>query len=245
MILQQAKIPTLAERNHSMTALQPHYLLFSESSETAEPGRWRFVLRASDGSERLVADDVEPDTWGERLELLTVVRGLEALDQPSRVTLMTPSAYVREGIRYGVPEWRRNGWRWECFGQMIPVKNGDLWQRVDRLLRFHEVECRIWRLDPPHHAEGGAPIAWHLKGGHAAGSTASQLMANRRPGRILGRCRRWLTDRLTRRHLARPTQRRPFRGPLGLGKLVLLARILGPHRPGLMEDPQENLLGMA
>ena len=98
----------------------------------------------------MVADDVEPDTYGERLELLTVIRGLEALDQPSRVTVMTPSAYVREGIRYGVAEWRRNGWRWEAFGQMIPVKHCDLWQRLDRALRFHHVECRHWRVDRPH-----------------------------------------------------------------------------------------------
>ena len=83
-----------------------------------------------------MAEDIEPDIQGERLELLTVVRGLEALDQPVPVTLMTPSIYVREGIRYGLAEWRRNGWRWESFGQMVPVKNCDLWQRVGPRDRF-------------------------------------------------------------------------------------------------------------
>ncbi len=143
----------------------PHYLLFSESGGTGEPGRWRFMLRASDGSDRLEADDVEPDACGERLELLTVVRGLEALDQPSRVTLMTPSAYVREGIRYGLHDWRDNGWRWESFGEMVPVKDRDLWQRVERALGFHDVECRHWRFDPPHRPPWSSGTARHERKG--------------------------------------------------------------------------------
>ena len=128
----------------------PHYLLLSESAENIEPGRWRFVLRAVDGSRRLVVDEVEPEIRGERLELLTVVRGLESLDEPSCVTLVTRSTYVREGIRYGVSEWAKNGWRWESFGQMVPVKNADLWQRIERAMRFHKVDCRVWRFDRAH-----------------------------------------------------------------------------------------------
>lgn len=141
-----------------MNVSTPHYLLFSESSRGPEPGRWRFVLRSRDGLDRVVADDVEPDVRGERLELLAVVRGLEALDQPSNVTLVTESTYVREGIRYGLAEWRRNGWRWEWFGQMVPVKNRDLWRRVDRALKFHKLDCRVWRFDPAH----GTTPAGHL-----------------------------------------------------------------------------------
>jgi len=129
---------------------RPHFLLTSETSESIDPGRWRFVLRNADGGERLVADDIDPDARGDRLELLTVVRGLEALEQPSRVTLWTPSSYVREGIRYGVNEWRQNDWCWEYFGQMVPVKNDDLWKRLDRVMEFHQVDCRSWRVDPAH-----------------------------------------------------------------------------------------------
>ena len=129
---------------------RPHYLLISESSQLNGPGRWRFVLRSADGGERIVADDVDPEARGDRLELLTVVRGLEALEQPSRVTLWTPNAYVREGIRHGLREWRENGWLWEYFGRMVPVKNDDLWRRLDRAMQFHEVDCRTWRVDPAH-----------------------------------------------------------------------------------------------
>lgn len=223
-----------------MIVSTPHYLLFSESSEAEESGRWRFVLRDSDGSDRLVAADVEPDTRGERLQLLAVVRGLEALDQPCRVTLMTPSTYVREGIRYGLPEWRKNGWRWESFGQMIPVKNGDLWQRVDWALRYHQVECRVWRPDPPHREGLFPPVEGPPAGRPARVSTPPHFGAGRRPrGLMKSRGRIW-------RQLAR--QLSTFAclwGVAAFSKLALLAGTSGPHRPEMTDDPQSNLLGTA
>jgi len=137
-----------------MNGLTPHYLLFSEVSRSGDLGRWRFILRAADGSRQFEADDVEPDIRGERLDLLTVIRALESLDQPSRVTLLGCSPYVRRGVRYGLPQWRSNGWRWEYFGHLVPVKNGDLWQRMDRALRFHVLEYRSRRFDPMHGPPG-------------------------------------------------------------------------------------------
>lgn len=133
----------------------PHYLLFSDAhdghGDCIKPGgRWRFVLESVDGMSVMQADEEEPDAHGERLELLCVVRGLEALDQPSRVTLVTPSRYVRLGLRFGLAEWRVNRWQWEHFGRLIPVKNRDLWQRVDHALRYHQVDCRCWRFDASH-----------------------------------------------------------------------------------------------
>jgi len=135
-----------------MNVPAPHFLLFSESNlrhgtEARDDGAWRFVLESVDGEDKLEAVDTEPDVAGERLELLAVVRGLEALDQPSRVTLVTPSTYVSRGLRYGLSEWRDNRWRWERFGRMVPVKNDDLWQRVDQALHYHDVQCRTWRFD--------------------------------------------------------------------------------------------------
>jgi len=72
------------------------------------------------------------------------------LEQPSQVTLLTDSRYVSQGIAHGLTEWRSNDWCWERFGELTPVKNRDLWQRVDRALRFHRVDCRTWRFDAPH-----------------------------------------------------------------------------------------------
>src|SRR4249919_2815467 len=125
-----------------MSVRSPHFLLFSEARRLRNRPDWHFVIEAADGSATFEAADSEPETQGERLELLAVVRGLEALDQPSRVTLVTASRYVNRGLAYGLDEWRRNGWTWECFGEMVPVKNRDLWQRVDRAVQFHRVEVR-------------------------------------------------------------------------------------------------------
>ena len=132
----------------------PHFLLFSHVDHAQRSGQWQFVLRSKDGTQRFEAEDAEPDlrrTTGPA----DVVRALESLDQPSRVTLVECSDYVWKGVRYGLPEWRTNGWRWEFFGQMVPVKNSDLWQRLDRALRFHEVECRRRRFDRPATAARG------------------------------------------------------------------------------------------
>ncbi len=134
---------------------KPHFLLFSESRSEKEeredtPGQWRFVLESLNGGQQIEAADLEVNTHGERLELLAVVRGLEALDQPSKVTLVTSSRYVTRGIRHGMPHWRDNGWTWECFGEKTIVKNCDLWKRVDQAMNFHRIDCRMWRFDPSH-----------------------------------------------------------------------------------------------
>jgi hypothetical protein len=128
----------------------PHYLLKTEAGREAGSGRWRFVLRPLDGSPEIEAADVEPDVWGERLDLLTVVRALESLDQPSWVTLVGCTRYVEQGVVFGIAEWKESGWRWECFGQMTPVRDIDLWQRMDRILRFHRVDCGRRRFDAGH-----------------------------------------------------------------------------------------------
>ncbi len=138
---------------------RPHYLLFTDADEQrdGEMTRWHFVLEALDHEECINASDTEEEIGGERLELLAVIRGLEALDQPSRVTLVTPSRYVSRGLRFGLSKWRSDDWKWERHGWMVPVKNADLWQRLDRALTIHEVHCRQWRIDVAH----GLPVA-HL-----------------------------------------------------------------------------------
>lgn len=156
---------------------KPHFLLFSDSNVADDKpcqesvGKWRFLLEAADGSSKLEATDEEPMSLN-RLQLLGVVRGLEALDQPSRVTLITASKYVARGIRFGINQWRDNLWQWERFGQMQPVKNCDLWQRVDQAMCYHRVECRSlgWGAndEPSAYSESAmARESWH-KGGIVA-----------------------------------------------------------------------------
>ncbi len=125
----------------------PHYLLFSEASCPQTGQSWRFVIQDVETSRRMVVSDNEPAACGERLELLAVVRGLEALDGPARVTLVTRSRYVSRGIRSGITEWRANDWQWERFGRIVPVKDCDLWQRIDRALLFHQVDCQAWQFE--------------------------------------------------------------------------------------------------
>jgi ribonuclease HI len=184
-----------------MNASLPQYLLFCDLGGHSDPCRWRFVLRSVDGSYRFEADDVEPDARGERLELLTVVRGLEAIDRPSHVTLITASSYVREGIRRGIAEWRKNGWRWERFGQMVPVKNLDLWQRIDRALRYHQIDCRTYRLDPPHavHPSEEADAEDRREQAPKAVPTPGGEPLEWRRATFVARLRGWLASRLASR----------------------------------------------
>ena len=132
-----------------MLADRPSYVLIAEGETTDETRRWRFALHAADTDETIAACDEEPDAGPERLELMALVRGLEALDQPSDVTLVTRSTSIARGVQRGLADWRNNHWHWERFGQLVPVRNADLWQRVDRALAFHEVRCRTWRFDVP------------------------------------------------------------------------------------------------
>lgn len=146
-----------------MSISAPHFLLHTEAKLAAvcaasaagdsladgaasSGGGWRFMLKLPSGETSLEAADEEADASGERLELLALVRGLEALEQPSRVTLVTASDHVQRGLRFGLAQWRENGWHWERFGRMSPVKNCDLWQRIDRLTDIHQLDCRAGRM---------------------------------------------------------------------------------------------------
>jgi ribonuclease HI len=144
-------------RTCQMHAPLPHFLLFSEGAiEAGRKARWTFVLQAVGAEEHFSAADTEHETRASRLELLAVVRGLEALGQPSRVTLLTRSRYVRRGIRRELNHWRDRRWRWERFGKLVPIRDHDLWQRVDRALQYHQVECCAWSND---HADAAGNMA--------------------------------------------------------------------------------------
>lgn len=136
-----------------MVMAQPLFLLFCDThvhaanggdgAAAASRGRWHFVLERLDGAARFEAADSEPAANRERLALLSVVRGLEALEQPSRVTLVTTSRYVSRGLRYGLATWRESDYMWERFGVQMPIRNADLWQRIDGAMQFHGVTCRL------------------------------------------------------------------------------------------------------
>jgi ribonuclease HI len=132
-----------------MSSPKPHFLLFcdgntpaSGESAVSQRGRWRFVLEDVESGQRMEATDVETSCAPDRCALVSVLRGLESLEQPSRVTLITTSRYVTRGLQYGLTEWRDNDFSWEHFGAVQPIRNADIWRRIDRTLAFHQVQCR-------------------------------------------------------------------------------------------------------
>jgi ribonuclease HI len=102
------------------------------------PGGWG-VLMTFGGHERELKGG-EPQTTNNRMELTAAIMALEALKRPCRVLLHTDSTYVKDGITQWIHRWKQNGWRTSA---KKPVKNVDLWQRLDEALARHEVEW-IW-----------------------------------------------------------------------------------------------------
>jgi len=99
------------------------------------PGGWGAILRAHGREKELFGG--EAATTNNRMELTAVIRALEALKRPSHVRLYTDSQYVQKGISEWIHTWKRKGWR---TADKKPVKNEDLWRRLDELAAQHEVE---------------------------------------------------------------------------------------------------------
>jgi ribonuclease HI len=99
------------------------------------PGGWAALLRYG-GHEKLISGG-EPLTTNNRMELLAAIRALEALKRPCCVRLYTDSEYVKRGITEWLAGWKRKGWK-TAAGQ--PVKNVDLWERLDRARSTHDVQ---------------------------------------------------------------------------------------------------------
>jgi ribonuclease HI len=102
------------------------------------PGGWGALLRWN-GHEKELSGG-EPQTTNNRMELRAVIEALSALKQPSRVRLHTDSQYVANGISQWIHQWKRQSWR---TADKKPVKNEDLWRKLDALAAMHDVEW-IW-----------------------------------------------------------------------------------------------------
>ena len=98
------------------------------------PGGWGALIRI-DGQERSLSGAAS-DTTNNRMELMAAIEGLAYFSEPSTICLTTDSQYVRQGITQWIRGWNRNGWR---TSNKQPVKNQDLWQRLDALAEKHDV----------------------------------------------------------------------------------------------------------
>ena len=101
------------------------------------PGGWGALLRWGSHEKELCGG--EPDTTNNRMELMAVIQALEALTRPAQVILSVDSRYVRDGVERWMPRWKRNGWQTR---ERTPVKNQDLWQRLDQAVARHRVQWR-------------------------------------------------------------------------------------------------------
>ncbi|MGB1403210.1 MAG: ribonuclease HI [Porticoccaceae bacterium] len=101
------------------------------------PGGWGVLMRY--GAEERSLFGGEKETTNNRMELTAVIEGLAALTQPCQVILTSDSTYVLKGIQEWMPSWKKRGWK---TASKKPVKNVDLWQKLDRVIGEHKIEWR-------------------------------------------------------------------------------------------------------
>ncbi|WP_343080160.1 ribonuclease HI [Ostreiculturibacter nitratireducens] len=103
------------------------------------PGGWGVLLIAREGDRVVKERELkggEAETTNNRMELLAAISALEALSKPSTITVVTDSAYVKNGVTQWIHGWKKNGWR---TADRKPVKNAELWQRLDAARNRHRV----------------------------------------------------------------------------------------------------------
>ncbi len=98
------------------------------------PGGWGVVMRFGDREKELYGGEAE--TTNNRMELMAVISGLEHLQRSCEVRVTTDSQYVKNGITQWINNWKRNGWKTAA---KKPVKNIDLWKRLDAAVAAHKV----------------------------------------------------------------------------------------------------------
>ncbi len=121
---------------------RPEVELFTDGacSGNPGPGGWGAILRLKDangGDKERELSGGDPATTNNRMELMAAIMGLEALKRPCHVLLFTDSTYVKDGVTKWIHGWKRNGWG---TADKKPVKNVELWQRLDTARDGHHVE---------------------------------------------------------------------------------------------------------
>jgi ribonuclease HI len=131
---------------------KPHVVVYTDGACAGNPGPggWGAILMAGGHRKELLGG--EPETTNNRMELMAAISALEALKRPSRVDLHTDSEYVKNGITVWIHGWKKRGWK---TADKKPVKNVELWQRLDE-------------------ARGRHDVTWHWVRGHA-GDTENEL----------------------------------------------------------------------
>jgi len=126
---------------------RPHVVIFTDGacSGNPGPGGWGAILRFGEIEKEMKGG--ENPTTNNRMELMAAISALEALKKPASVDLTTDSQYVRQGITSWIHNWKRNGWR---TADKKPVKNAELWQRLDDALKPHQVRWHCIKVHSGH-----------------------------------------------------------------------------------------------
>lgn len=111
------------------------------------PGGWGALLRYGDVEKELSGG--APDTTNNRMELMAAIAALESLTKPTHVILHTDSKYVMQGAEEWMPNWIKRGWK---TADKKPVKNVDLWQRLDAAMKPHQIKW-VWVRGHSGHSE--------------------------------------------------------------------------------------------
>jgi len=130
-----------------MTTKQVEIFTDGACSGNPGPGGWGTLLRYQ-GKEKEMSGG-ESETTNNRMEMMAVIQGLEHLKQPCQVHIVTDSKYVMDGVEKWMHNWKRNDWR---TANKKPVKNKDLWERLDKALSQHDSRW-TWVKGHQGHAE--------------------------------------------------------------------------------------------
>ncbi len=104
------------------------------------PGGWAYVLRHLPTGKEKIDSGGQANTTNNQMELTAVIRGLEALKRPCYVELFTDSVYVGKGLQEWMPKWKQNHWQRREGKRWLPVKNEELWRRLDSLAQCHRIK---------------------------------------------------------------------------------------------------------
>jgi len=111
------------------------------------PGGWAYIIKHPASGRLQERSGGETATTNNRMELISVIEGLESLNDPTEVDLYSDSQYVCNGLSTWLEKWKAKGWR---RGRNIPVKNVELWQKLDTLKSIHEISCHWIRGHTDH-----------------------------------------------------------------------------------------------
>jgi ribonuclease HI len=111
------------------------------------PGGWGAIMRFRGKEKELSGGEAE--TTNNRMEMMAAIAAIEALKRPCKIIVTTDSSYLRDGITGWIHGWRKNGWKTAA---KKPVKNADLWQRLDKAVQDHQIDWR-WVKGHAGHVE--------------------------------------------------------------------------------------------